>query len=172
MNNIQRDYQKTKLREAELVEIVNNAQRAIPEIQKNRDAARESIQAYRQMRRGLLEKLKNFEEVMKNAMTSVRARARLERYQNMDPAINKTISLVTEHNIKHAGAAMQIAIDRASKAAINPEESLRLAQEIRGYIEEYMRGLESLEDEAQRGNRVPVEPGPSANSSSDLGSDL
>lgn len=155
---LQRKYQKALLEETELLEIINKAQQAIPEVQKSRDAAHQAIQAIRQMRRGLLEKQQNFETVLKNAMTAVRARARLERYENIDPAFNKNIALVTEHNVKVAGAAMQIAIERAAKAALDPNESLRLAQEIRGYIEEYMRGLENLEDEAMKGPRVPTDP--------------
>ena len=155
---LQRDYQKTLLKETELLEVINNAQRAIPEVQKSRDAAQQAIQAIRQMRRGLLEKQQNFQTVLENAMTAVRARARLERYENIDPAFNKNIALLTEHNVKVSGAAMQIAIERAAKAALDPNESLRLAQEIRGYIEEYMKGLENLEGEADKGVRVPTDP--------------
>ncbi len=162
--DLQRKYQAALLEETELVEIINNAQRAIPEVQKNRDSTHQSIQAIRQMRRGLWEKLKNFKDVLENAMTAVRAQARLERYENIDPAINKTVTLVTEHNIKVAGAAMQVAIERAAKAAISPEESLRLAQEIRSYIDGYMDGLSKLEEEAQKGARVPV---PESDSGSD-----
>ncbi|MDO8496800.1 MAG: hypothetical protein Q7S43_05115 [bacterium] len=158
-DNLQREYQAVLLNETDLLEIVNNAQRAIPEVQKNRDAALQAVQSYHQMRRGLFEVMKNFEEVMKNAMTSVRAQARLERYNDYRPAFNKTATLVTEHNVKHAGAAMQTAIEQASKAALTPADSLRLAQEMRGIIEECLKGLNSLEEEAQKGVRVPVEPG-------------
>lgn len=171
-DQLQKEYQAAMLRETDLLEIVNNAQRAIPEVQKVRDAALQDVQSYRQMRRGLFEEMENFKEVMKNAMTAVRAQARLERYNDYRPAIRKTVSLIIENNIKHAGAAMQTTIEQAKKAVLAPADSLRLAQEMRTYIEEGLKGLDDLEREAQEGVRVPVDPSVLSESSEPGSSDL
>ncbi|MBI4991717.1 MAG: hypothetical protein HZB99_00675 [Candidatus Harrisonbacteria bacterium] len=153
LEELRKNHQKAYLLETELHEVIQNAQRAIPEIQKNRDAAQQAVQSLRQMRRGLLEKMENFRIVLETAMTAVRARAKLERYENVDPALNKTITLLSEHNVKVAAAAMEIAIERAKHAAINPEDSARLLNELTESINTYATELAALEEDAKQGAR-------------------
>ena len=154
---LQRDCQDALLKETDALEILNNAQRALPEVQKNRDAAEKSVIAIHQMRRGLMEKTENFKTVLERAMTAVVAKAKLQRYNVMDPAINKVITEITNHNIATMGANLQVAMTRAAKAAIDPKESMRLTNELIGHINEYMEGLVHLEEEAGGGVKRPGE---------------
>lgn len=158
LEDLEKAYNAALLEEAEYLEIVNAAQKAIPILKDNREAAQKTIQALRQMRRGLIEKQEHFEGILKNAMTSVRARAKLERYQSIDPAYNKAITLVTDLNIKVAGAAMQIAMERATKSPVDPQTHNRLTQELLGHINEYLTSLIALEDEVKKGTHVPDNP--------------
>lgn len=80
------------------------------------------------------------------------------RYKDIDPAFNKTIELLTENNIKTAGAAMALAIERAKKAAIGPDKSMKLLNELLSHINDYAAGIESLEEEAKQGNRPTATP--------------
>lgn len=141
--------------ETDHLTVITNALRAIPVNQKNRDAHQQEIISIHQMRRDLLEKMQNFEELFKGAMISVLTQAKLERYDAVDPAMNLTISRLTEVNIKTAAAAMTIAIERVSKAAVSPEESLRFAEEMRERIAEWMKGIEALEEAVARGSGIP-----------------
>lgn len=150
------EFHEALLAETEFLEIVRRAQEAVPELQKSRDSAQKSIVALRQMRRGLLEKQENFALVLKNAMTAVRAQARLERFESVDPVYNRTITLITEHNVKVAGAAMSLAIERAQHAAIDPDKSIQLAIELLGHINDFCEGIIALEDDAKKGARRPV----------------
>lgn len=155
LEQLERDCQDSLLEETDRLEVLNNAQRALTGVKDNREAAEKSVIAIHQMRRGLLEKMENFRSVMENAMTAVIARAKLERYNVMDPAINKVVTEVTNHNIAVAGAAMQLAMDRAERAAIDPKEADRMTNELLGHIADYLNRLTGLADEAEAGVRRP-----------------
>lgn len=156
LEELKRERFAKHLEELDFLGVVTNAQRAIPVIEQNIDAAEKSVLAIHQMRRDALEKIQNFTTLLDNAMVSIRNRATLERYESTDPAFNKTVTLITETNIKMAGAAMQVAKQRLAKAAIDPEKASQLMDELLGHINEFLEGVSDLEEEAKEGrHRTP-----------------
>ncbi|MBI1975336.1 MAG: hypothetical protein HYS57_03180 [Parcubacteria group bacterium] len=167
-DQLNRDYQDALLIETGQLEIVKQAQWAIPELTKSRDSAKQAITSIEQMRIGLLEKQQHFTNLFENAMTAVIAQLRLERFQNMDPAFNAAVTKLTEHNIKVAAALMDTAIERAKIAPISPEESLRLTTEMKANVEAWLRGIEELEEITAKGARQPVPSGDDDASGNDV----
>lgn len=147
------------LEETDFLGVVTNAQRSIPILEQNTKAAEESIVAIHMMRRDALENTQNFTTLLDNAMVAVRNRATLERYESTDPAFKKTVTLVTQTNVNMAGAALQVAKQRVARAAIDPERSQQLMNELMGHIQEFLDGVIILEEEAKEGGqRAPVGP--------------
>lgn len=150
---LKRDLEKVRLDVMEFITIVTEAQRAIPTLQKSKDAAALSIESVHGMRRNLLEKWQNLAVVLENSMTAVRARAQLERYQAVDPALNRSVEVITDHNVAVAGAALEIAAQRLKHAAISPERSRELLQQLTGHVNDFLKEFADVEREAHEGVR-------------------
>lgn len=167
---LQKQYQQTHLRETDLLIIIKIANEAIRELQKNRDAAQETITSIHGMRRQLLEKQEGFSSILNNALTGVKSAARIERFNTIDPALNKTITVITDMNVKVAAGAMETLAARLEKAAIDPERSLQLAQELAENTREFLEKLEAIAAKAEEGRGgVSSSSGDDDSSLQDLG---
>ncbi|GEM_PF-3857716 len=142
-----------QLDEAHLLAVVKSAQEAIRILEENIGAAQKTIVAIRQMRISQSEKHNNLMEIFKNAMTAVVARASVEQFQVIDPAMNKTATEITRNNVLMAGAAMSTNIDRMKKAPIDPETLKELVGQMKGFVENWKQGIEELEDQVAEGAR-------------------
>lgn len=150
---LKRDYHDAHLLEIDLMVVLKVAEEAIKEVGKNRAAALEAIKAIHGMRRQLLEKQDGFSSILTNAMTGLKAAARIERFNAIDPSYNKAITAVTEMNVRVAGAATETFSNRLAKAAIDPETSLRLAQELAQSTAEFLEKLAAIAEEAEKAQR-------------------
>ena len=147
--DVKRKLQQAQLDEKTYLAIVKEAKEAIPEIQKSRDAASDSIQSIHAMRQSILEKFSNYRVVLERATTAMKARARLEMYQSVDPALNKSIEAITENNVATAGAALEVWAERIKHAAIDPETSQRLLNEMIANTTQSLKDLADAEEAAK-----------------------
>lgn len=153
--NAQRELQAAQLQEKTLLATVKEAKEAIPELQKNRDAASNSIQALHGMRQGMFEKFSNLKVVLERATTAMKANARMELYSSVDPAFNKAIEAITSNNVATAGAALETWAERIKHAAIDPERSQQLLNELVGHISDAAKDLQDVENSVKAG-KAPV----------------
>ncbi len=173
---VELDELKKKLHKAEMEEksylaIVTDAQRTIPIVQNSRDGAQKEIEAIHVMRRALLEKLENVKVMFETAMTNVITKAELERVRVIDPTINRTTTLIAEHNEKTAGAVLELVAERLNKAAVDPAKSAELISNLMGHMKEFAQRMDAIAEEAERGNRVPAGNGADGASASDFPND-
>lgn len=152
----QRELEQAQLEESTFLATVKEATEAIPRIQIARNAAADAIQSLHSMRQGMLEKFLNFKSVLERASTAMKALARIEMYQSTDPAFNKTIEVILENNVATSGAALEVWADRLKHAAIDPEKSQQLLQELLGHITDYARDLQQAEAQVKAGPRVKL----------------
>ncbi len=145
-----------KLDEATYLAVVKNAQEAIPELQKSRDAATKAIQSLHGMRQSMLEKFANFKIVLERATTAMRARAHIELFENTDPAFNAAISAITQNNVSTAGAALEVWAERIKQAAIDPKRSQELLNELLQHITDAAMSLQETETVVAAGARPPL----------------
>ena len=145
----QRELQAAQLTEKTMLAIVKEAKEAIPELQKSSRAASDSIESLHSMRQSILEKFNNYRVILDRATTAMKARARLEMYQTVDPTLNKSIEAITENNVATAGAALEVWADRIKHAAIDPETSQRLLNEMIDNISTAAKDLAEAEDSAK-----------------------
>lgn len=150
----QRELQAAELQEKTLLAIVKEAKEAIPELQKNRDAAAKSIQALHGMRQGMFEKFSNLKVVLERATTAMKANARLDLYKSVDPAFNKAIEAITASNVATSGAALETYTERLKHAAIDPQRSQELLNELIGHIADAAKDLQEVEDGVNTGRPV------------------
>lgn len=150
-DELQRKLNALRQQESELLAIIQKAQEAVPILKELRQAKQKEIEALRVMRRGLFEKFTNLHTTLDHAMSEVIAQAKTARCLDVDPAFNFTIDAIMKNTIRTAGALMESAIERANKAAVNPEDAARYAAEFRGYIEKYIEGIDKLEEIAAQG---------------------
>lgn len=158
------DELKKKLHEAEIQEkahltIVTDAQREIPNVQNSRDGAQKEIEAIHTMRLSFLEKLNNTRVMLETAMTNIITKAELERVRIVDPAFNKTLTLIAENNEKTAGAVLEIVAERLGKAAIDPAKSAELISNLMGHMKEFAERMDAIATEAEKGTRAPLGDG-------------
>ena len=151
---LERQQHAAQLEETSLLSIVKQAKDGIPILQKDRDAAAKAIQAVHGMRQDMFEKFNNLKVVLERATTALKANARLELYSSVDPAFNKAIETITANNIATAGASLEVWAERMKHAAIDPQKSQELLQELLGHISDYAQDLQSVEDNVK--NRKPT----------------
>ncbi|HWY35045.1 MAG TPA: hypothetical protein VNX68_10390 [Nitrosopumilaceae archaeon] len=144
-----RKLQQAQLDEKTYLAIVKEAKEAIPELQKSRSAASDSIQSIHAMRQAILEKFDNYRVILDRATTAMKARARLEMYQSVDPTLNKSIEAITENNVATAGAALEVWAERIKHAAIDPETSQRLLNEMISNTTQSLKDLADAEESAK-----------------------
>ena len=159
------------MEEKSYLAIVTDAQRTIPIVQNSRDGAQKEIEAIHVMRRALLEKLENVKVMFETAMTNVITKAELERVRVIDPTINRTTTLIAEHNEKTAGAVLELVAERLNKAAVDPAKSAELISNLMGHMKEFAQRMDAIAEEAERGNRVPAGNGADGASASDFPND-
>ena len=162
LETMQRDLHETQLKETSLLSIVKEAKEGLPTLQKDRDAAAKAIQAVHGMRQDMFEKFNNLKVVLERATTALKANARLELYSSVDPAFNKAIEAITANNIATAGAAMEVSVERMKHAAIDPQRSQELLQELLGHISDYATDLQSIELDV-KGGKKPTPPSDNLN---------
>jgi hypothetical protein len=153
----QRKLQEAQLNEKTFLAVVKEATESVPELQKSRNAASDSVQSIHAMRQAILEKFDNYRVILDRATTAMKARARLEMYQSVDPALNKSIEAITENNVATAGAALEVWAERIKHAAIDPETSQRLLGEM---LANTTQSLKDLAD-AEAATKAPRAAAPS-----------
>lgn len=153
-DDIKRQLAESRLQESTLLAVVQKAQEALPGVQAVRDSANDAIQSLHGMRQGMKEKFDNFESVLKNAATAMQARARMELFEAVDPALNTTIEAVVRNNVATAGAAQEVYTDRARIAAINPEKFAEISKEFMDNLADFQTKLAGIEANTKTGARA------------------
>lgn len=156
LEELRRLHHDAELEETDQLEIIRICQQALPTVQKDRDAANQAIVAIHQMRRSLLEKQLNLGVIFERAMTAVRARVEIERYNATDPAMNKAISEVTKHNLAVAGAAVEVLAKRLQKDVIDPADAVKLVQELTDHLNQFAAALSESEGKVEKGYRPVI----------------
>lgn len=160
---VQRACQRARGDVVDYLGVVNENQRNIDVLQKKRNADLQTVFALRQMQRGLFEKMSGMKPVFETIADTAKVRARVERFLNIDPAVNKVINLALEDSLKTAEATVDVAIDRARKAPIDPRQSDALAKGLVDLVERWAAGVEKLREEIRTGHPVDAEDGNAAN---------
>ena len=155
---MERQLHEAQLQENSLLAIVKEAKEAIPDLQKDRDAAAESIKALHGMRQSMFEKFSNLKVVLERATTAMKATSRLELYSSVDPAFNKAIETITGNNIAAAGAALETYTDRIKHAAIDPQKSQEFLNELLGHMSDFAKELQDVEDGVKNNKKTAVPP--------------
>jgi hypothetical protein len=109
------------------------------------------------MRQGMKENKDNYANLLKNAAVAMKARARLELFSSVDPALHKTIDAVLANDIATTGAAQEVYTERAKIAVIPPERMAELNKEFMDNVMETLNKLNAIEAETSKGSRVLAE---------------
>ena len=153
------DAAKRKLAAAQLDEVrffeaVDKAQQALPALQADRDSANEAIRMFHGMRQGMKENKDNYANLLKNAAVAMKARARLELFNSVDPALHKTIDAILANDIATTGAAQEVYTERAKVAVIPPERMAELNKEFLDNVMDTLNKLNAIESQTAKGSRV------------------
>jgi hypothetical protein len=87
----------------------------------------------------------------------MKARARLELFSSVDPALHKTIDAVLANDIATTGAAQEVYTERAKIAVIPPERMAELNKEFMDNVMDTLNKLNAIEAETSKGSRVLAE---------------
>ena len=157
LDAVKRKLAGVQLDEVRYFEAVDKAQQALPPLQADRDAANEAIRMFHGMRQGMKENKDNYANLLKNAAVAMKARARLELFSSVDPALHKTIDAVLANDIATTGAAQEVYTERAKIAVIPPERMAELNKEFMDNVMETLNKLNAIEAETSKGSRVLAE---------------
>jgi hypothetical protein len=157
LDAVKRKLAGVQLDEVRYFEAVDKAQQALPPLQADRDAANEAIRMFHGMRQGMKENKDNYANLLKNAAVAMKARARLELFSSVDPALHKTIDAVLANDIATTGAAQEVYTERAKIAVIPPERMAELNKEFMDNVMETLGKLNAIEAETSKGSRVLAE---------------
>lgn len=151
LDELEKTFHKLHLVESDLLIVIKVAQEAIDILQKNRTALLELVKSIHGMRRQLLEKQEAFKSILENCMTTVKAGAKIERFNAVDPTVNKVVSLLTNVNVAVAAGGMETLADRLSKSSMDPDEALRLSQKLAEETSVFMEKLAEIAEEVEKG---------------------
>jgi hypothetical protein len=157
LDAVKRKLAGVQLDEVRYFEAVDKAQQALPPLQADRDAANEAIRMFHGMRQGMKENKDNYANLLKNAAVAMKARARLELFSSVDPALHKTIDAVLANDIATTGAAQEVYTERAKIAVIPPERMAELNKEFMDNVMDTLNKLNAIEAETSKGSRVLAE---------------
>lgn len=153
-DDLKRELHKARMEEESFLVVIKEAQTNIKSNQIKRDGALKQIEAIHIARRSLLEKLEGLAALFNTAMTDVITKAELERYNLIDPTINRTATLLLESSEKTTGAVLALVAERVNKAYLDPAKSQELMSNLMVHLKEWAAKMDEMAADAERGNRV------------------
>lgn len=125
--------------------VLTKAKAAIPDNQKVRDSLTVTIQSIHSMRLSLSEKFANYKEIWKHSPEAIKTENTVQMYESVDATFNATTEAAVKNFVAMAGGVVSTWAERSSHDAINPDVTLKLANELKGHLQDALASLEAQE---------------------------